>query len=47
MVAMTMAVGSLLAAGVLLMLKLKPEPDQPLAASEKNDASLKGARAIP
>jgi MFS family permease len=47
MVAMTMAVGSLLAAGVLLMLKLKPEPDQPLAASENNDAPLKGARAVP
>ena len=47
MVAMTMAVGSLLAAGVLLMLKLKPEPDQPLAASENGAAPLKGARAVP
>lgn len=45
MVATTMAVGSLLAAGVLLMLKLKP--DEPLAAAgEKNDAPLKGARAV-
>jgi MFS family permease len=45
-VAMTMALGSLLAAGVLAMLKLRP--DEPVAAAgEKNDAALKSARVVP
>lgn len=43
-VATTMALGSLLAAGMLLMLKLKPH--EPAAEGEKNAAALKGASVV-